>query len=131
MKENFILCAILSGILIQPLFAGPEDTAGTPSHAVKTFYTSMAKTDFSTAKKYVQAKELVDMITSVESLSKEVPDLKKETTEQFSPFAKAKYLSEKVTGGEAEVTYSVQEKGKVKRETLRLRKIGGIWKITE
>ena len=71
------------------------------------------------------------MITSVESLSKEVPDLKKETAEQFSPFAGAKYLSEKVTGGEAEVTYSVQEKGKGKRETLKLRKIGGIWKITE
>ena len=129
-KKKFL--AIASVFFVLSSFAGTEDTAGTPSNAVKTFYVSMAKSDFKTAKKHVQADELVKMIETVENLSKEVPSLKEESKKEFEPLAKAKYLSEKVTGDKAEVTYTaIQKNGKQKKETVNLRKIGGIWKMTE
>ena len=108
-----------------------EDTAGTPSFVVKSFYTAMAKADFSEAKKHIIAKELVDMIKALEELIKEVPELKEDTKKEFAPQAKAKFISEKITGDKAEVVYSFLHEGKTKKETVKLKKVKNEWKIDE
>ena len=108
-----------------------EDTAGTPSFAVKSFYTAMAKADFSQAKKYLIAQELIDMIKGLEELIKEVPELKEDTKKEFAAQAKAKFISEKITGDKAEVVYSFLHEGKTKKETVKLKKVKNEWKIDE
>lgn len=107
---------------------------GTPSHAVKTFFRSMANADFSTAKKYVAAKELQDMLTMLEQLAKEAPEVAAEAKKEFAGiYNSMKFKAEKINGDTAEVTASATnpETGKTEDDTLKLKKVNGIWKIVE
>ena len=91
----------------------------------------MKKGEFATAKRYVQTKELLDLITGVENLAKEVPELKADCVKIFTAAAAGKAVSEKITGDTAEVvwTYREPETKKMEKDTIKLKKISGIWKI--
>lgn len=107
---------------------------GTPSHAVKTFFRSMANADFATAKNYVAAKEMQDMLTMLEQLAKEAPEVAAEAKKEFAGIYKSmKFKGEKINGDTAEVTVSAvnPETGKPEDDTLKLKKVNGIWKIVE
>lgn len=107
---------------------------GTPSHAVKTFFRSMANADFATAKKFVAAKELEGMIALLEQLAKEAPEVAAEAKKEFAGiYNSMKFKGEKINGDTAEVTASATnpETGKTEDDTLKLKKVNGIWKITD
>ena len=132
LKTVSCVMVILLGAMLPPVLAAPApDKAGTPSNTVKTFFTSMANTDFAAAKKCVKADELKQMITALEKLIKEVPDLKKDTAEEYAPMVKAQYLAEKITGSKAEVTISYKTSKGVKKETYKLEKSGSQWVIAD
>lgn len=126
-----LLTLILVCITLAIAAQTPTLKPGTPAHAVKTFYTAMAKTDFTTAKKYLVSKELTGMIKFLEDMSKQV-SIKEDAKNDFGPMAAAKFLSEKITGNKAEVTFTYKVKGKKnKKETHKLQKSNGIWKIVD
>ena len=60
MKKKMFVLALLAGITMFSMHGAEakkaEDSAGTPSYAVKAYYTSMAKADFAAAKKYLAYK---------------------------------------------------------------------------
>ena len=127
-----LLFAAVSLVCLQAAEAKKaEDSKGTPSFSVKTFYTAMAKADFVTAKKYLEAKELIQMIAFVEEMIKESPELKDETKKDFAPMAQAKFISEKITGNKAEVVISYTENGKPKKDTVKLKKVKDLWLIAD
>ena len=125
---GMLFCANLDAQQINP------DKVGTPSHAVKTFFRSMANADFATAKNYVAAKELQGMLTMLEQLAKEAPEVAAEAKKEFAGIYKSmKFKAEKINGDTAEVTVSAvnPETGKPEDDTLKLKKVNGIWKIVE
>ena len=125
---GMLFCANLDAQQIHP------DKVGTPSHAVKTFFRSMANADFATAKNYVAAKELQGMLTMLEQLAKEAPEVAAEAKKEFAGIYKSmKFKAEKINGDTAEVTVSAvnPETGKPEDDTLKLKKVNGIWKIVE
>lgn len=125
---GMLFCANLDAQQINP------DKVGTPSHAVKTFFRSMANADFATAKNYVAAKELQDMLTMLEQLVKEAPEVAAEAKKEFAGiYNSMKFKAEKINGDTAEVTVSAvnPETGKPEDDTLKLKKVNGIWKIVE
>lgn len=123
-----LFCCSLDAQQVNP------DKVGTPSHAVKTFFRSMANADLATAKKYIASKELEGMITLLEQLAKEAPEMVDEMKKVFSTTSNSlKFKSEKINGDTAEVTASATnpETGKTEDDTLKLKKVNGIWKITD
>ena len=125
---GMLFCANLDAQQINP------DKVGTPSHAVKTFFRSMANADFATAKNYVAAKELEGMIALLEQLVKEAPEVAADAKKEFAGILKSmKFKAEKINGDTAEVTVSLvnPETGKPEDDTLKLKKVNGIWKIVE
>ena len=125
---GMLFCANLDAQQINP------DKVGTPSHAVKTFFRSMANADFATAKNYVAAKELEGMIALLEQLAKEAPEVAAEAKKEFAGiYNSMKFKAEKINGDTAEVTVSAvnPENGKTEDDTLKLKKVKGIWKIVE
>lgn len=122
---------IICSLLICPLTVSAAAAAATPGATVKNFFTAMAKADFATAKKVVLTKELVGLIQFVEEMAKENPELKKEAAADFKHFAQGKVVSEKITGDTAAVVYEYKEKNKIKKETYKLKKISGQWKIVD
>ena len=125
---GMLFCANLDAQQINP------DKVGTPSHAVKTFFRSMANADFATAKNYVAAKELQGMLTMLEQLAKEAPEVAAEAKKEFAGiYNSMKFKGEKINGDTAEVTVSAvnPETGKPEDDTLKLKKVNGIWKIVE
>ena len=73
----------------------------------------------------------IGVIKALEELIKEVPELKEDTKKEFAAQAKAKFISEKITGDKAEVVYSFLHEGKTKKETVKLKKVKNEWKIDE
>ena len=122
-----------AGVKVDPKKAVEKHvkSQATPSAAVKTFAVAMSQADFVTAKKCVEGKELVGLITMLEELIKEVPEMKKDAVEEFGNMAKMKIVSEKITGDTAEVVFTYKEKNKEKQDTRKLKKIGKDWKIIE
>lgn len=137
LKALFVALAAVFGMLFCSTLDAQQinpDKVGTPSHAVKTFFRSMANADFSTAKNYVAAKELEGMIALLEQLVKEAPEVAAEAKKEFAGFLKSmKFKAEKINGDTAEVTVSAvnPETGKPEDDTLKLKKVKGIWKIVE
>lgn len=129
---GMLFCANLDAQQINP--DQVKFKVGTPSHAVKTFFRSMANADLATAKKYIASKELEGMITMLEQLAKDAPDMVDEMKKIFSTNYKSmKFKSEKINGDTAEVTVSVinPKTGKPEDDTLKLKKVNGVWKITD
>ena len=129
---GMLFCANLDAQQINP--DKVKFKVGTPSHAVKTFFRSMANADFATAKNYVAAKEMQDMLTMLEQLAKEAPEVAAEAKKEFAGIYKSmKFKGEKINGDTAEVTVSAvnPETGKPEDDTLKLKKVNGIWKIVE
>lgn len=125
---GMLFCANLDAQQINP------DKVGTPAHSVKTFFRSMANADLATAKKYIASKELVGMITLLEQLAKDAPDMVDEMKKVFATTSNSlKFKSEKINGDTAEVTVSAvnPETGKPEDDTLKLKKVNGVWKITD
>ena len=94
----------------------------------------MANADLATAKKYIASKELEGMITLLEQLAKDAPDMVDEMKKVFSTTSNSlKFKSEKINGDTAEVTVSAinPETGKTEDDTLKLKKVNGVWKITD
>ena len=92
MKKKMFVLALLAGITMFSMHGAEakkaEDSAGTPSYAVKAYYTSMAKADFAAAKKYLAAKELIQMTTALEEMAKEDQELIDDTKKEFANSAK-------------------------------------------
>lgn len=129
---GMLFCANLDAQQINP--DKVKFKVGTPSHAVKTFFRSMANADFATAKNYVAAKEMQDMLTMLEQLAKEAPEVAAEAKKEFAGiYNSMKFKAEKINGDTAEVTVSAvnPETGKPEDDTLKLKKVNGIWKIVE
>ena len=129
---GMLFCANLDAQQINP--DKVKFKVGTPSHAVKTFFRSMANADFATAKNYVAAKEMQDMLTMLEQLAKEAPEVAAEAKKEFAGiYNSMKFKGEKINGDTAEVTVSAvnPETGKPEDDTLKLKKVNGIWKIVE
>ena len=129
---GMLFCANLDAQQINP--DKVKFKVGTPSHAVKTFFRSMANADFATAKNYVAAKELQDMLTMLEQLAKDAPEVAAEANKGFAGiYNSMKFKAEKINGDTAEVTVSAvnPETGKPEDDTLKLKKVNGIWKIVE
>ena len=129
---GMLFCANLDAQQINP--DKVKFKVGTPSHAVKTFFRSMANADFATAKNYVAAKEMQDMLTMLEQLAKEAPEVAAEAKKEFAGiYNSMKFKAEKINGDTAEVTVSAvnPENGKTEDDTLKLKKVNGIWKIVE
>ena len=129
---GMLFCANLDAQQINP--DQVKFKVGTPSHAVKAFFRSMANADFATAKKFVAAKELEGMIALLEQLAKEAPEVAAEAKKEFAGIYKSmKFKGEKINGDTAEVTVSVvnPKTGKPEDDTLKLKKVNGIWKIVE
>ena len=129
---GMLFCATLDAQQINP--DKVKFKVGTPSHAVKTFFRSMANADFATAKNYVAAKELEGMIALLEQLAKEAPEVAAEAKKEFAGiYNSMKFKAEKINGDTAEVTVSAvnPETGKPEDDTLKLKKVNGIWKIVE
>ena len=135
MKKKMFVLALLAGITMFSMHGAEakkaEDSAGTPSYAVKAYYTSMAKADFAAAKKYLAAKELIQMTTALEEMAKEDQELIDDTKKEFANSAKAKFISETITGDKAVVVFSYQENGKTRKETHNLKKVNGVWLIED
>ena len=137
LKTLFVALAAVLGMLFCSTLDAQQinpDKVGTPSHAVKTFFRSMANADFATAKNYVAAKEMQDMLTMLEQLVKEAPEVAAEAKKEFAGILKSmKFKAEKINGDTAEVTVSAvnPETGKPEDDTLKLKKVNGIWKIVE
>ena len=137
LKTLFVALAAVLGMLFCSTLDAQQinpDKVGTPSHAVKTFFRSMANADFATAKNYVAAKEMQDMLTMLEQLAKEAPEVAAEAKKEFAGILKSmKFKAEKINGDTAEVTVSAvnPENGKTEDDTLKLKKVNGIWKIVE
>ena len=137
LKTLFVALAAVLGMLFCSTLDAQQinpDKVGTPSHAVKTFFRSMANADFATAKNYVAAKEMQDMLTMLEQLVKEAPEVAAEAKKEFAGILKSmKFKAEKINGDTAEVTVSAvnPENGKTEDDTLKLKKVKGIWKIVE
>ena len=131
--KNKILLSVLAlfALVCMPLQAADKKSDNTPAGSVKAFYTAMKKGEFATAKRYVQTKELLDLITGVENLAKEVPELKADCVKIFTAAAAGKAVSEKITGDTAEVVWAYREPEtkKMEKDTIKLKKISGIWKI--
>lgn len=106
-----------------------ENSKGTPSFAVKSFFTAMAKADFPAAKKQLMCKDLLKMITALEQWVKIEPELVADTKKEFANMANAKFISEKITGSQATVVISFVEKGKTKQQKYTLKKVNGNWLI--
>lgn len=129
---GMLFCANLDAQQINP--DKVKFKVGTPSHAVKTFFRSMANADFATAKKYVGVKELQDMITMLEQLVKELPEMKDDAKKEFSPiYNSLKFKAERIDGNTAEVDYSYTDNKtkKTVNETTKLKKVNGVWKLVE
>lgn len=129
---GMLFCANLDAQQINP--DKVKFKVGTPSHAVKTFFRSMANADFATAKNYVAAKELQGMLTMLEQLVKEAPEVAAEAKKEFAGiYNSMKFKGEKINGDTAEVTVSAvnPETGKPEDNTQKLKKVNGIWKIVE
>ena len=129
---GMLFCSTLDAQQINP--DKVKFKVGTPSHAVKTFFRSMANADFATAKNYVAAKEMQDMLTMLEQLAKEAPEVAAEAKKEFAGiYNSMKFKAEKINGDTAEVTVSAvnPETGKPEDDTLKLKKVNGIWKIVE
>ena len=129
---GMLFCANLDAQQINP--DKVKFKVGTPSHAVKTFFRSMANADFATAKNYVAAKEMQDVLTMLEQLAKEAPEVAAEAKKEFAGiYNSMKFKAEKINGDTAEVTVSAvnPENGKTEDDTLKLKKVNGIWKIVE
>ena len=127
-----LFCAHLDAQQINP--DQVKFKVGTPSHAVKTFFRSMANADFATAKNYVAAKEVEGMIALLEQLVKEAPEVAADAKKEFAGILKSmKFKAEKINGDTAEVMISLvnPETGKPEDDTLKLKKVNGIWKIVE
>ena len=125
---GMLFCANLDAQQINP------DKVGTPAHSVKAFFRAMSNADFATAKKYVASKEHANMITLLEQLVKEMPEMMDEVKKEFSATANSmKFKSEKINGDVAEIKASAvnPETGKTEEIPLKLKKVNGIWKITE
>ena len=137
LKTLFVALAAVLGMLFCSTLDAQQinpDKVGTPSHAVKTFFRSMANADFATAKNYVAAKELQGMLTMLEQLAKEAPEVAAEAKKEFAGiYNSMKFKAEKINGDTAEVTVSAvnPETGKPEDDTLKLKKVNGIWKIVE
>lgn len=137
LKTLFVALAAVLGMLFCSTLDAQQinpDKVGTPSHAVKTFFRSMANADFATAKNYVAAKEMQGMLTMLEQLAKEAPEVAAEAKKEFAGILKSmKFKAEKINGDTAEVTISAvnPETGKPEDDTLKLKKVNGIWKIVE
>ena len=137
LKTLFVALAAVLGMLFCSTLDAQQinpDKVGTPSHAVKTFFRSMANADFATAKNYVAAKEMQGMLTMLEQLAKEAPEVAAEAKKEFAGiYNSMKFKAEKINGDTAEVTVSAvnPETGKPEDDTLKLKKVNGIWKIVE
>ena len=138
MKNKFfaILAAITLSIFFADLSAAEKKPApDTPSVAVKTFFAAMVKGDFAKAKSLIEIKELAQMLTGIEQMIKEEPEIKndilKDTAKLFDPMSKAKIVSEKITGDTAEVVISYIENEKTEQDTIKLKKVSGKWKLVE
>lgn len=125
---GMLFCANLDAQQINP------DKVGTPAHSIKTFFRSVANADLATAKKYVASKELEGMITLLEQLAKDAPDMVDEMKKEFSATANSmKFKTEKINGDTAEVVASAinPKNGKPEEMTLKLKKVNGVWKIVD
>lgn len=137
LKTLFVALAAVLGMLFCSTLDAQQinpDKVGTPAYSIKTFFRSMANADFSTAKNYVAVKELEGMIALLEQLAKEAPEVAAEAKKEFAGIFKSmKFKAEKINGDTAEVTVSAvnPETGKPEDDTLKLKKVNGIWKIVE
>ncbi len=122
---SLLICAITTNLTAKAV----SGESNGPAAAIKSFYAAMAKSDFNSAKKYVVANEMKQLIAFLEKMTKEVPSLKEDTKKDFAPLANAKIISEKITGDKAVVKYTYTKGKKTETETLNLQKVKGCWQI--
>ncbi len=123
---GMFFCASLDAQQVNP------DKVGTPAHTVKTFFRSMAQADFAAAKNYAGSQEGTRTVSMLEQMAKQAPDIAAEMKKQFDAVLKSlKFKSEKINGDTAEVVFTClnPKTGKANDETVRLKKVNGVWKI--
>ena len=125
------LFAVLFSICFMFIASGAPVEVGTPSHAVKTFFISMAKADLTTAEKVVGNKEIAAMLKMINDVIKETPEYKNELLKEFAGYDKVEIISEKISGNSAIVVVKYPGQGKTEKMTLKLSKVAGGWKIVE
>ena len=130
-----LVTAITSALILFSINAQTATTQNNnspaPANTVLLFLNYMAKADFTNAKNFVAAKELQQMISGLDELCKEMPELKADSVAEFAPLAKAKIISEKISEDKATVKISYKENGKDTTDTFELKKISGRWMIVQ
>ncbi len=131
MKKLSVIFVVLVLTVFIFSASGAEIKNGTPSHAVKTFFISMAKADLTTAEKVVGDKEIAAMLKMIHEVIKDTPEYRNEVLKEFAGYDKVEIISERISGNSATVEAKYQAKGKIEKMTLKLNKVGGVWKIVE
>ena len=91
----------------------------------------MAKADLTTAEKVVGDKEIAAMLKMINEVIKDTPEYRNEVLKEFAGYDKVEIISERISGNSATVEAKYQAKGKIEKTTLKLNKVGGVWKIVE
>ncbi|MBE6356027.1 MAG: DUF4878 domain-containing protein [Lentisphaerae bacterium] len=131
-KKIFAMFTFAAAMLFTVTLRAQGKEISAPEKALKTFFTSMANADFAAAKKCVEAKELISMLSLLEQLAKENPETKADAAAEFAPMLKAETKLVEIKGDIAKIEATViSRKNKKSTETFTLKKIGGIWKIVD